>query len=1038
MPATQFDHTSQRRKHAFLFLVFYWATVPLWGRGILPGDLFPDRRSTANGLAYNEVTCFFQDNKGFTWIGTEYGLSRFDGRKFKNYQHQKGNPNSLPHARIVSVSQLADGRMAIGTEQGFCFLSPDNEQFETYTPNNALETGLKGAYYCRIFQDSKKRIWVFSLDGLYLFDMAKKRVNAYHNPVPHPTAGTQLGNRMYAMAEDRKGNLWVGTSDGLFLFEPQKNEWKRAFDPSQSPDYLKFGALIADIAIHPNGTLFFTWFEMGLHRLEHTGKPPRRVDAALPGNQVAFGSWQGKLVCWYKAGGALRVANADSLRFEEVKNLTSEDHKAALVSTVYSDRENRLWLGFSGKGFGWLDAGKQRNHLFTNQINSRSFSTITAVLEENNRIWVANYHGNDVSAWDIKTGRRLWHQTSLQKSSETHTSVGHILSIPGKNYWFSTLCGLFHYAENEDQWEHFQPRVADPVELFRKRRFIKALPAGDKGLWVLTYAHKLCYFDLKTSSFHFLGKGNSDPQWSLALSRVEDMATDASGTLWMVGDGQLLSQKPTENQFTVRFQKPGLSLQTLAFAPDGSMWIATNEGLLHGDAKATSFQMRSFGTICPVETIESMVIDSKNRLWFSHLKGITVFDPQQGKSRQFNSVHGLPQDHVGGIQAGNNEKIWYFGDKLLGWIDAKNLDFETAALPIHLTSVSHLGKSLYWSLKDGKATLSLPHYMNDIEVGFSAINYHNPMETRYFYRIEGHDSAWKEVNDGKISFSNLAPGEYRVFISGSGGDTPTGQAGFLSIVVNPPFWETWWFRLGALAFAALGIYLYLNQRIKKIKTEAEAKTAIEKEMAELQMRALRTQMNPHFLFNSFNAIQECVVMGKTQEAVLYLAKFAKLVRLILEHSDKALIPLNQEIEVIKNYLEVEGLRFSEKLETNIEVHTHLDSSLLQIPPMLVQPFVENAIWHGLIKKEGEKKLLIRFLSTEEYLSVVIEDNGIGRKKAAENQSGKPHRSMATSIIEDRFKRMGNTNLYDIKIEDLADQQGHATGTRITLKLAIFG
>lgn len=1024
-------------KREFLCLAFYWVSVLASGDGILPSHPLLDRRNSSNGLAYNEVTCFFQDKKGFTWIGTEFGLSRFDGRKFKNYRHEKGNPNSLPHSRIVSICQLADERIAIGTEQGFCFLSPDVEKFESFLPNDSIQkNGLEGAYYSRIFQDSKRRIWVYCLDGLYLFDPIKKQVKPYRNPVEHPKGKTRPGNQIYAMIEDRNGTFWVGTGDGLFRFLPDTNQWERAFDPSIGPVYLKFGLLVGDLALHPNGTLFFTTFDMGLHRLDVAGKRAIRVDSALPGSQVTFGNWKGKPVCWYRAGNGLKVAHADSLVFRQVQNPGPESDQKSSVSAVYSDPQHRLWLGFSGKGLGWLDAEKQVNRLFTNPSNVHSFSTISTLLDEDDRIWVGNYHGNDVSLWDKKTGKKLRHWLSLPGASEPHTSVGHILSLPNKNYWFSTLHGLFHYAENEEQWAYFQPNLSDPLERFRNRQFVKALPAGSAGLWLQTYALQLCYFDLKTNDFHFLTK-EAERKWRLGLERMEDMATDANGTLWIIGDGQILSRKPGENQFTTHFNQPGLALRNLAFAPNGDLWISTSEGFLHRKAGSASFQKVPFGDHFPVENLESVTIDAQNRLWTTHLKGITVFDPARNKSRQFTLSNGLPREHLSGTMPGSGHRLWYFSDQLVGWINTETLDFEWKPLPVHLTSITHQGKPLHWLMESGEARLSLAHHQNDLEVGFSIINYYNPLENRYFYKVEGGDSAWTEVSDGKISFSNLAPGSYRLLLSATENPTAQTQSGLVLIVVEPPFWETWWFRLGAILFLGLGIYFYLNQRIRKIKEEAEAKAVIEKEMAELQMRALRTQMNPHFLFNSFNAIQECVIMGKTQEAVLYLAKFAKLVRLILEHSDKSLIPLNQEIEVLKNYLEVEGLRFSERLETDIQIHTHLDTSLLQIPPMLVQPFVENAIWHGLSKKEGLKRLIIRFESTEEHLMVTIEDNGIGRQKAAQNQTHKSHRSMALSIIEDRFRLLDNQDSCELSVEDLVNENGQPLGTRVTLKFGLF-
>ncbi len=230
-----------------------------------------------------------------------------------------------------------------------------------------------------------------------------------------------------------------------------------------------------------------------------------------------------------------------------------------------------------------------------------------------------------------------------------------------------------------------------------------------------------------------------------------------------------------------------------------------------------------------------------------------------------------------------------------------------------------------------------------------------------------------------------------------------------------------------------------QREIEQLKLALE-KQELSRQMTNLRMRALRSQMNPHFLFNSLNAIQECIITNQTDAAVMYLAKFSRLVRLILENSDQQNIPLSREIETLRLYLDVESLRFTHAFRYDIKVNTNIDPVLINIPPMLVQPYAENAIWHGLLNKKGERILKITFENDEDYLFVNIADNGIGRKKSADFQNpmknGKT--SMGMKLTSERLDVLNEMNPDQafVKIEDLVDLKGKALGTCVRLTLPI--
>ena len=238
-------------------------------------------------------------------------------------------------------------------------------------------------------------------------------------------------------------------------------------------------------------------------------------------------------------------------------------------------------------------------------------------------------------------------------------------------------------------------------------------------------------------------------------------------------------------------------------------------------------------------------------------------------------------------------------------------------------------------------------------------------------------------------------------------------------------------------------------KIAEATAESQAKEneikllEINKMLAESQLMALRAQMNPHFVFNCLNSIQECIVTQKYGEASKYLNKFSKLFRMVLNNSGKNLVTIDEEKEVLELYLELEQMRFEKSFAYKFDLDDELETEEILIPSMLLQPYVENALWHGLMHKEGERQLHITFEKVnEEVFRCIIEDNGIGRKQSyelkAQQSKAKRHESKGLKISEDRINvlnRQGYTA--NLQIIDKYDEQQNATGTRIIIELSNF-
>lgn len=237
-------------------------------------------------------------------------------------------------------------------------------------------------------------------------------------------------------------------------------------------------------------------------------------------------------------------------------------------------------------------------------------------------------------------------------------------------------------------------------------------------------------------------------------------------------------------------------------------------------------------------------------------------------------------------------------------------------------------------------------------------------------------------------------------------------------------------------------------KIERVKAEEQAHEKeielirLKSDLAASQLTALRTQMNPHFIFNALNSIQQYILLGNVEEANKYLSKFSKLQREVLHHCQQQFILLDKEIEMLTLYMQLEQLRFSNTFSYNIHFSDDIDAGEIKIPPMLLQPFVENAIWHGLMPKNGNKKVEIGFmLLKDDLLICTIKDNGIGRKAAEkikqENNTAINHKSKGLSLVYERMnilkRQFGQP--FEVNITDITDVDGNIKGTQV--KLSVF-
>jgi LytS/YehU family sensor histidine kinase len=265
----------------------------------------------------------------------------------------------------------------------------------------------------------------------------------------------------------------------------------------------------------------------------------------------------------------------------------------------------------------------------------------------------------------------------------------------------------------------------------------------------------------------------------------------------------------------------------------------------------------------------------------------------------------------------------------------------------------------------------------------------------------------------------------------------------VTIIVNPTWYSTWYFRVFIFIVICLLIYAIIFIRIRSVRKKHETEKqyyAIEKQLYQLKQKALQLQMNPHFLFNALNSIQGLILSNDMNGAIHYLSKFSQLMRQTLSNSSESFIPLHDELNALRLYIEIESFRFNDRFEVMITVDPKIDEEFIEIPPMILQTYVENAIVHGLLNSKKKGHLLIELTLIGQKLHCIVQDDGVGRKRACEIrlESGIERKSRGMSITGERLAILNQfaNDIYSVNVIDLTDEQGNASGTRVEVDIQL--
>jgi anti-sigma regulatory factor (Ser/Thr protein kinase) len=476
----------------------------------------------------------------------------------------------------------------------------------------------------------------------------------------------------------------------------------------------------------------------------------------------------------------------------------------------------------------------------------------------------------------------------------------------------------------------------------------------------------------------------------------------------------------------------------------GQLWVQPQRNTLREiriyDPETFGFK-RKIGLTDPrIENSNRLQIlqGPKPYMFIMHDEGMTLYNYDDNSFRLFDKDNGLLYDFVRFFNftnhtyfsAHNNTVQYASFDKLVS-LSNQRVSF------INRLAVHTQRTTLLPDLSNNR--VELDHKQNTIGISFSAIEHLFPEKVQYAFRLSELDHDWRyaDYKSREIVYSNLSPGKYVFQLKAQmlGGNWQQDPLE-LYITITPPFWQTWWFRILAGLFLISLAFFFIRWRIALVRKKEQLKSLHEKELLEIEAKALRAQMNPHFVFNSLNSIKSLINKNENDKAANYLTTFSKLIRTLFHNSDKREVSLFEEIETCKLYTQLERMRFGDKIDFIFNVDGSIDLKDIKVPALILQPLIENAIWHGLVPKETGGKIVFSVKENNGAVECTIDDDGIGRELSNQYKAEyrATHQSKGIGMTQSRLEldKLLNDREDTIRIIDKINKAGKPDGTKVII------
>jgi ligand-binding sensor domain-containing protein/two-component sensor histidine kinase len=886
-----------------------------------------------DGLSQMQVTCILQDSRGYIWVGTKEGLNCFNGEKIISFDEKDG----LINGYIQDIVEDPSGKIWFSTNKGVA--SFDGNKITSYPSNIHLSTGL-------VVTDDGK-LWYAGSDH------TKKAMFGYFE---------------HGKYIDKSEILPVKSAN--FVFEYIKKE--NAFILTTGKDVYEFkDAKVRNLK--GSGNEFNLIYNgQAILVFEHNLKDVLAIWEYVKGDLLPIANLKdGKIEIFNEVSGSfifLDPTHTSILRIDKdqisVNNMESPGKSVCLI-----DKNNHLWLGSEE---GLLQVFPGGFETLKREILPAVWSMVE---DQNHNLWFASYYYG-LKIYDGETFKDF--PLAVKKNPYNDFYFQPQVDKRGMLY-FPNNFGIFYTNGKSYGSIKREPCLATFYDKERDLLFggyHKVVEVYDKNLKVLRRIEE-------KDGLEFRGY-------------ISSFGKDRSGNIWMGGFTGLScydwESKKIKNYNRDNGKLPSDGVLSIYNAPDGRTWFGGTHGLLWYNPESDSIRKvegeELSGTVSFVTSIDStwLVFSQSTGIYLMNLK--KYYQSGEKELHFFNEKNGFLGIDPGqnGALTDSKGNIWMTSSTEVVKLDPKKLDFTNYFVNVRISHFN--GERLTFN----QEKISLPKNDRTAIVQFETICFNRPKAAQYSWRIDGEEHDWSPWQEQDYAvLTDLHDGKTQIQVKVRIPGLPNAEASTsLPLVVNLSVWKQEWFFPSLLGLVSLlvllSIMLLFQTRMKMIQVNKQAKM--------FQLQAILSQMNPHFIFNVMASLQSMILTAKIEKANEYLVKMSNLIRGFLDASvststsrakdlRRSELPLSKELEILKSYIQFQQLIYPEKFDFELFIDPSIDIEKQTIPPMLIQPFVENSIRHGLLQKTGKGTLKISIHSiAHDTLEIVVADDGIGIQKAS--------------------------------------------------------
>lgn len=1020
---------------------------------------------------------FFFSQDGQMWFSTSQGLTSFDGSDIV-YHSALQLTTRYELSRIWAMVEDKEHNFYIGTSTCLLYFDRKTQKITNITYTYKEDQIARDFGIAAMYLDEKGLLYAGGgLRGLFIYDPTNQHLEHYNLDSSKPDSWTdRTFNTVCSFtshATDRN-KLWVGTYHGIYLFDKKEKKFTQNFMIASETTHKYNQVLSTDkqyievlrLETEGDSLIWFSSWAGGFGKYNIKNGKADMVfgrDAIYKAKDLYYG---------YVIAGFLRLS-PDKLLIGIHSGKTAvydtRLNKATYFNISGNDylQEQTRYLSFDGKGNIWM---LQKGLLYIAVPENRRLKAITIpnhtrfslvapklrgmFYDSSSQLYYGSFHGSTgVHVFDRDFVQQKIIPTSLINNFYNYgTSIDLRLAKDGSSRFWALGWKMHVLVKGETKFEPVEREFPSLAWLATEDRFNDLTVTRDGNILFRESGGLIYHLDHRT----FLVDTIRIPEMKKEVLQIKDASAwyDRSRNLLYLTQGggivqYALGSKTSrilsrEALFGNLPRKEGVCTPTLDTA--GRIWLMIPKyGIRIIDpGSLRCIDSVLFGTKGLFRAdFTAMVGGSDHYMLFRSQNGVVVYDAKKQQSFLLDRSNGLSSpENVsffycnGFMFIGQQDRFEYFS--------LSNLDNYVSTINPYLSSVKVDTAQVYTRTGlENDSTIKLPYFQNTLTFSFSAAEFLFPERIEYAYKLTPLENEWHYTNyfNRKIIYSKLPPGKYIFHLQSQvqGGDWSTKSREY-SITISAAWWQTIFFRI-ICALAGIGLLVYgLRRRINFVRKKEKERSGHEKELLELESKALRAQMNPHFIFNSLNSIKSLINKNENTTAAIYLTTFSKLIRTLFQHSDKREVSLFEELETCRLYTELEKMRFGDKVDFVFEVDHDLDLKDIKVPALVIQPFIENSIWHGLVPKETGGRVLISVKNKGTAVECVVDDDGIGRG-LSENykaQFESTHQSKGIGLTQSRLEldKLLNDREDAIEIIDKTGPDGSPAGTTVILSFSI--